>query len=282
MKHAWSIIWKIVVGLAVVGLLLYVAGWVLGGRLPFTIDSGGIHPGDSVGQHVDNQNVDAFKNIDVNTTTMSISIVTGDHYGIKADSTRSTSDITWSLNQNTSTFVLRQTVSNTNTSFGQDRVTAVITVPAGAMGTISITSDAAAVDVKADCDTLGVTTSAGLINVSGAVKNALTVQSMAGAITLSGTAGSISVTTNAGMVTVTGASPAISVHSDVGAVNVTVPGDWASTNYSLATTIGAITMTGAGAPSHDHIGTAHGGPATGYALQVKIETTVGAITVALS
>ena len=282
MKHAWNIVWKLVVVLVFLGVILLVVGLFTGGLRPFSIDSGGIHFGNQQSQHIDDQRLDAFANIDVQTQTMAITIVTGDHYGLKVDAINTSREITSQINGNTSTLALRQASSEPNVGWSAEKVTAVITVPANTMHSINITSDAAMVTIKTNCDTLTVQTSAGVIDVSGDVKNDLKVQSAAGAITLSGAAGTMTAETNAGMVTVTGSSPVIDVHSQVGAVNISMPGKWASTNYSLATTIGAITTSGDDAPGNSHIGTVRGGPSTGYALKLTVETTVGAITVDLS
>jgi len=298
MKTAWSIVWKLVLILCVAGLIILGISWAKGGFGPLSIGSGGIHPANTHDQHIDEQSLDAFTTIDVNTETMAISIVTGDHYGLKVDATNTPRTITWS--NKSGTLQLRQS-SSSEVNLTLEKVTAVITVPSSAaLKSVSVQSAAAKVSVAADCGTLTVQTSAGLIDVSGsvsgnatitsdagaitmsgAVKGDAKVSSSAGAITVSGTTGSITAATQAGVVTINGASPAIDVRSTVGAVNVTVPGTWASTNYQLSATIGNITTSGTGAPGQANFGTKQGGPASGYDLLLKVETTVGAITVNL-
>jgi len=298
MKHAWSIIWKLVLILCVVGLIILAIGWAKGGFGSLTIGSGGIHAAKTHDQHINEQSLDSFSIINVDSETMDISVVTGDHYGLKVDATNTPRTITWS--NKSGTLQLQQSSAGSIT-VGLEKVIAVITVPSNAgLTSISVKSSAAKVSIAADCGTLTVNTSAGLIDVSGLVSGDATitsdagaitvsgsikgdakVSSSAGAITVTGTTGAISASTEAGMVTITGASPSIDVHSTVGAVTVTVPGTWASTNYKLSTTIGSIAASGAGAPSQANFGTKQGGPSTGYDLLLKIDTTVGAITVDL-
>jgi len=280
MKRAWSIIWKIALVLCVVGLVLLAIGWVTGGLRPLSLNSGHLEIGSTHDQHIDEQSLDAFTTIEIDTDTMAISVVAGDHFGLKVDATNTPRDITWT--DQSGTLKLHQQSRVADIQGISERVTAVITVPSDAeLTSVSVQSSAAMVTIGADCDTLTVQTTAGVINVSGAVKGDATVTSSAGAITVSGTTGSISASTDAGVVTITGASAAIDVRSTVGAVTVTVPGSWASTNYTLTTTIGSINASGSGAPARIGFGSVQGGPATGYALLLKIETTVGAITASL-
>ena len=308
MNRAWSIIWKAALALVAFGVVMVIVGWAMGGWRPPSIGNLGNLAGGSSAErvnkvpdiHIDEQALAAFSTIDVSTETMNVTVVAGDHFGLKVDATNTPRTVTWS--DQSGTLQLKQQSVAFNLSWTGEKADATITVPTGTkVSNAGLTTATGSLTISVDCDSLSAQTATGAINMSGAVANTLDARTNTGAIVLSGAAGSIQANSSTGAVTISGDSPTIAVtsttgsvdvtgqsakvtvSSTTGAVSVTQSTPWASTMYSLTTTIGGITTQGAGAPSVPSglNKSVRGGSSSGATLTLNIDTTTGAISATL-
>jgi len=295
MKRAWNIIWKIALAMGAVGIVLTLIGLKLGWPQPVAWGPHGPKVMEVSDVSVTENNLTPFDTIAMDVGILDIQVVTGDHYGLQISADTTYMTITWS-NDN-GTLKVSQTGNNPYIlNFGFNSVQeAVVTVPSGVTlkrvdisngagnvtlgvpaGTVSLYSAVGDVKLTAPADKATVRTNTGNAGVEADVPS-LTATSSTGDVRVSGSFDTVQANTSTGSVTVTGSATNVDATSSIGDVRVTLSTPWATTTYTVHTSVGDIRFAGPGAPPSDN----RSGQASSPQLTLTATTSTGDVYVTL-